>query len=213
MSGPDFAALREAMVERQIARRGIDDPGILEAFRRVPRERFVDPPFQTQAYDDGPLPIGHGQTISQPYVVALMIAAAGVGPNDRVLEVGAGSGYAAALLGQLARQVVAIERIAALADQAAARMIELGFANVAVHGADGTRGWPAEAPYDAILVAAAAPEVPPALIEQLRPDGGRLIIPLAVPGGGEELVRLTRQQGGLKREGLGAVRFVPLIAD
>ena len=206
-----FADAREAMVTRQIAARGINDPALLSALRRVPRELFVTPGDEQSAYQDRALPIEAGQTISQPYIVALMIAAADIGADDRVLEVGAGSGYAAAVVGQVAREVIAIERHAALAELAAARMAELGCANVRIVSGDGTLGWPAGAPYDAILVAAAGEDIPPALVDQLKP-GGRLVIPLGGRWAGQTLVKLTRQpDGSLARERLCAVRFVPLV--
>src|SRR5690349_14097959 len=166
---PDFAALREAMIERHIAARGIDDPAILAAFRDVPREAFVEDSLAAHAYDDGPLPIGNGQTISQPYIVALMIAAAGVTAGDTVLEVGAGSGYAAALLGRIAAKVVAVERVPELARSARDRLADLEVDNVEVVAGDGTLGWPDAAPFDAILVAAAANRIPAPLIGQLKP--------------------------------------------
>ena len=208
----DFEGLREEMVERQIAARGITDPRVLAAFRAVPRERFVPDHLQSSAYADGALPIACGQTISQPYIVALMIDAARIGPESRVLEVGAGSGYAAALLGRLAGEVVAIERIPELAEAASARLQALGIANVTIGTADGTRGWPERAPYDAILVAATAAAAPKALLDQLA-EGGTLVIPLGSPALGETLVRITRRGDRFEREALGAVRFVPLIAD
>jgi protein-L-isoaspartate(D-aspartate) O-methyltransferase len=207
----DFEGLREKMVERQIAARGISDPAILDAFRAVPRERFVPGHLQSSAYADGALPIACSQTISQPYIVALMIHSARVGPESRVLEVGAGSGYAAALLGRLAGEVIAIERIPELAEAARERLQALGIANVAIVTADGTRGWPGRAPYDAILVAATAAEPPRALLDQLT-DGGRLVIPLGSPALGETLVRITRHGERFEEEPLTGVRFVPLIA-
>ena len=214
MSAPDFAALRRDMVEWQIAARGIDDPRLLEAFRAVPREQFVAPEYRASAYQDGPLPIGEGQTISQPYIVALMIAAAEVGPDDRVLEVGAGSGYAAAILGHVAREVVSIERHAALADAARQRIAALGLDRVAIVAGDGSNGWPARAPYDVILVAAAARNVPRALRDQLRCPGGRLVIPVGGEGRNQQLVKIVRiAKGDFATIDLCGVRFVPLISD
>jgi protein-L-isoaspartate(D-aspartate) O-methyltransferase len=207
----DVAALREAMVERQIAGRGIKDARLLAAMRAVPREMFVPEAARALAYEDGPLPIEAGQTISQPYIVALMIEAAGVAPGSRVLEIGAGSGYAAAILSRIAAEVVAIERHAALADLAAARMDRLGYANVRIETGDGSAGWPAAAPYDAILVAASGSHVPEALVRQLR-TGGTLVMPVGPPGGAQNLVRITRLGGAdWKQEELAPVRFVPLI--
>ena len=211
---PDFAALRRDMVERQIAARGIDDPRLLDAFRAVPREQFVAPEYRASAYQDGPLPIGLGQTISQPYIVALMIAAAEVGPDDRVLEVGAGSGYAAAILGHVAGDVVSIERHAALADEARRRIAALGLDRVAIVEGDGSNGWPARAPYDVILVAAAARNVPRALRDQLRCPGGRLVIPVGGEGRNQQLVKIVRTaEDGFATTDLCGVRFVPLIGE
>ena len=214
MAEPDFAALRRYMVERHIAARGIDDPRLLDAFAAIPREMFVAPELGLRAYDDGPLPIGLGQTISQPYIVALMIAAADVGSEDRVLEVGTGSGYAAAILGRVAREVVSIERHAVLADEARRRIADLGLDRVAIVEGDGNNGWPARAPYDAILVAAAAPRVPRALLDQLRYPGGRLVIPLGGEGWSQQLVKIVRTaEDDFATTDLCGVRFVPLIGD
>ncbi|HYJ30388.1 MAG TPA: protein-L-isoaspartate(D-aspartate) O-methyltransferase [Allosphingosinicella sp.] len=208
---PDFAELREHMVERQIAARGIADERILAAFRAVPREEFVPARSRARAYEDGPLPIEAEQTISQPYIVALMIEAAAIAPGDRVLEVGAGSGYAAAVIAQLAGEVLAIERHEALAKLAGARMERLGYENVAIHQGDGTGGLPSEAPFDAIICSASGSHVPDILRGQLE-IGGRLVMPLGEPGAVQHLVKVTRTGGeGYEREELGAVRFVPLI--
>lgn len=210
----DFAILRERMVEQQIAARGIDDPRLLDAFRTVPREMFVAPEYQASAYSDGPLPIGSGQTISQPYIVALMIAAARVGPDDLVLEVGGGSGYAAAILGKVAREVIAIERHPTLAAEARERIAALCIANVTIVDADGTQGWPKAAPFDAILVAAAAERVPQPLLDQLRNPGGRLLIPVGGQGWGQSLIKIVRKGAEeFATTDLGGVRFVPLIGD
>ena len=206
-----FAKLRERMVSRQIAARGIDDPALLAAFRTVPREAFVSPDQADSAYGDYPLPIEAGQTISQPYIVALMIDAAEVARGDHVLEVGAGSGYAAAVLGQVAGQVIAIERHGELARLAAERIDRLGYDNVRIVEGDGTRGWPQAAPFDAILAAASGSHVPPLLVEQLKP-GGRLVMPIGGRWSIQSLVKLTkRSDGSLERETLCAVRFVQLI--
>ena len=206
-----FAEAREAMVNRQIAARGIDNPALLEAMRTVPREAFVAAGLAHSAYDDRALPIAAGQTISQPYIVALMIAAAEVGANDHVLEVGAGSGYAAAVLGQVAGTVIAIERHHDLAELAAERMDRLGYSNVRIVEGDGTLGWPAAAPYDAILASASGGHVPQPLIDQLKP-GGRLVIPLGLRWLGQTLVKLTKRgDGSLAKTRLCAVRFVPLV--
>jgi protein-L-isoaspartate(D-aspartate) O-methyltransferase len=209
----DFAKLRERMIERQIAARGIRNPAILGAFRKVPREEFVDEPHKLWAYDDHPLPIEAGQTISQPYIVALMIEAAAIGPGDKVLEVGAGSGYAAAVISRIAERVIGIERQRDLVEVARERLARLGFGNVAIVEGDGTKGWPDEAPYAAILAAASGSHVPRTLINQLA-DGGRIVMPLGDPGSVQELVKVTKKKdGSVERENLGGVRFVPLIGE
>src|SRR5205823_5692400 len=181
--------------------------------RRVPREAFVGRGFEEFAYEDGPLPIGEGQTISQPYIVAVMIEAAEVKPGDIVLEVGAGSGYAAAVMSQIADRVYAIERHAPLGEAARQRFKKLGYDNIELRIGDGTRGWPDAAPFDAILVAAGGPEIPPALKEQLT-IGGRLIIPVGEEKRSQALIKLTRKSdAGFEQENLGAVAFVPLIGE
>lgn len=202
------ANLRELMVNEQIARRGINDPRLLEAFRRVPRHRFVPLDSRPQAYRDGPLPIGAGQTISQPYIVALMTDLLRLDGTQRVLEIGTGSGYQAAILGELARSVHTVERLPELAERAAALLRELGYTNIHVHTGDGSLGWPEAAPYDGILVTAAAPRAPDPLLEQLAP-GGRLVAPV---GGraGQELQIWTRTPCGLEMESEIPVAFVPL---
>lgn len=206
-----FANARERMVVEQIAARGIEDPALLAAFRAVPRDQFVAPELQPRAYTDGPLPIGFGQTISQPYIVALTIAAAGIKAGDKVLEIGAGSGYAAAVIGQVAADVIAVERVPELANSAAARMEQLGFRNVRIVEGDGTLGWPAEAPFDAIVAAASGSEVPQPLIDQLKP-GGTLVMPVGAHWWAQSLVKIVKQaDGSTTREDLCAVRFVPLI--
>ncbi len=200
------------MVEQQLRARGIADERVLAAFRAVPREAFVDEGQAGSAYADAPLPIGYGQTISQPYVVALMAEALDLRPDALVLEVGAGSGYAAAILSLLARRVVAVERLPELADGARERLAGLGCANVEVHLGDGTRGWSAEAPFDAILVSAAGETVPPALLGQLSP-GGRLVMPVGGHGH-QDLVRLVKTDAGtMSEERLWGVVFVPLVAS
>lgn len=204
---------RIEMVEMQIASRGVRDARVLAAMREVPREEFVNADLREFAYRDAPLPIEEGQTISQPFVVALMIEAARITPNDRVLEVGAGSGYASAVLGRIAREVFAVERHHVLADLARERMRRLGYRNVRVEEGDGTRGLAAQAPFDAILVSAGGPEVPQALLDQLAP-GGRLLIPVGREPRGQELLRVTRiGEGKFERESLGSVSFVPLIGS
>jgi len=209
----DFAGLRAQMVERQIVARGIRDEALLEAMREVPREEFVASADRDHAYGDHPLPIGSGQTISQPYIVALMIEAARVGARDRVLEVGAGSGYAAAVMGEMGAQVVGVERKPELALAARDRLARLGYANVEIVEGDGSRGWADAAPYDAILAAASGSHVPEALVDQLKP-GGRLVMPVGGQLWAQKLVKLTKlANGSTKRESLGKVRFVPLIGE
>jgi protein-L-isoaspartate(D-aspartate) O-methyltransferase len=209
----DFAREREAMVERQMRRRGISEKSILEAFMTVPREAFVGDDHAHLAYGDHPLPIEAGQTISQPYIVAVMIQAAAIEPDDNVLEVGAGSGYAAAVISRIAGKVIAIERQHDLIAAARERLRRLGYDNVEIVEGDGTRGCPDHAPFDAILAAASGSHVPEALITQLAP-GGRLVMPVGDPGGIQELIKVTKQEDGiLKQENLGGVRFVPLIGE
>jgi protein-L-isoaspartate(D-aspartate) O-methyltransferase len=201
---------RDRMVSEQLARRGIRDRAVLDAFATVPREEFVPQDLRRHAYDDGPLPIGHGQTISQPYVVAMTLAALALSGHEHVLEIGGGSGYAAALLGVLARQVVTIERIPELATEAQSRLTRLGFTNVFVHCADGTLGWPPDAPYEAICVAAGAPRPPRPLLDQLA-IGGRLVIPHG-DASSQRLARIIRRdEQTFLEEDLGEVRFVPLV--
>jgi protein-L-isoaspartate(D-aspartate) O-methyltransferase len=209
----DFSRARERMVNVQLVGRGIRDRHVLEAMRQVPREAFVDPGYEEFAYEDGPLPIGQGQTISQPYIVALMIEAAELQPGDRVLEVGAGSGYAAAVMSRIAARVYAIERHRALGQTARGRIEKLGYDNVELRIDDGTRGWPEAAPFDAILVAASGPAVPQALKDQLV-IGGRLIIPVAQQAFGQTLCKITRtSEMEYEEESLGGVAFVPLIGE
>lgn len=200
------------MVERDLIPRGIRDDAVLEAMRSVPRHRFVDVADEATAYDDRPLPIGDGQTISQPYIVALTAAALALTPDDRVLDVGTGSGYAAAVLGSVAAEVWSIERHPRLAERAAATLAELGFDNVHVVTGDGTTGLPDRAPFDAIAVAAASAVVPPALTDQLA-DGGRLVIPVGPPRGAQRLVRIERRGDDLVEHHVTDVRFVPLVDD
>ena len=207
---PAMKQRRARMVREQIARRGVSDANVLDAMREVPRERFVPARLAEFAYEDRPLPIEAGQTISQPYIVALMLEAAAIAPGSHVLEIGTGSGYAAAVMSVFAGRVHTIERHAELAATARRRLAELGYANVDVRAGDGTQGWPEAAPFDAILVAAGGPRIPDALRRQLR-IGGRLVIPV---GGqdGQRLVRSTRTGEDIFHdEDLGAVTFVPLI--
>ena len=198
------------MLAEQIKQRGVSDARVLAVMRQVPREAFVPVELLPSAYDDTPLPIEAGQTISQPFIVALMLEAAQIQPGDRVLDVGAGSGYASALASLLAKQVYAIERHGRLTELAQARLTRLGYANVELRTGDGSLGWPAAAPFDAILVAAGAPRVPAALRAQLAP-GGRLVMPVGARGD-ERLVKVTRLgQKNYRQQDLGRVAFVPLL--
>jgi protein-L-isoaspartate(D-aspartate) O-methyltransferase len=194
-----------------LAGRGIADPEVLSAMVRVPRHRFVAPELVAAAYLDQPLSIGAGQTISQPYIVALMAEAAELQPTDRVLEIGTGSGYGAAVLSRLAASVDTVERLAELAYPAEARLKQLGFGNVSVHLGDGASGWPLAAPYDAIVVTAASPNIPPALLQQLA-AGGRLVAPVGPPDATTLVALRRRPTGTFDMQNLGPVRFVPLIA-
>lgn len=203
---------RARMVTEHLRRRDIIDPRVLMAMATVPRHEFVPPELVEHAYDDAPLPIGAEQTISQPYVVAWTAQALAVGPRDRVLEIGTGSGYAAAVLGVLAAEVDTIERIEVLARSAREVLERLGFSNVHVHHADGTLGWPEGAPYDAIAVAAGAPQPPQALLDQLA-IGGRLVLPIGPPDH-QQLVRIIRRgETTFEELTLGDVRFVPLLGE
>ena len=209
----DLARAREHMVEAHIARRGVRDPHVLKAMREVPREAFVQPGYEEFAYEDSPLPIGEGQTISQPYIVAFMVEAAELKPGERALEVGAGSGYAAAVMSRIAERVHAIERHAPLADLARERLARIDYDNVEIRVGDGTRGWPEAAPFDAIIVAAGGPEVPNSLKRQLA-VGGRLVMPVGEAGGHQTLVRVRRTgEDAWEEEQLAAVRFVPLVGE
>jgi protein-L-isoaspartate(D-aspartate) O-methyltransferase len=209
----DFAAEREAMVERHLKRRGITEKAIVDAFMAVPREEFVSAEYRHLAYGDHPLPIEAGQTISQPYIVALTIQAAGIKSGDKVLEVGAGSGYAAAVISRIAREVVGIERQHDLVEVARSRMRRLGYGNVEIVEGDGTKGCPDEAPFDAIVAAASGSHVPQAFVDQLE-AGGRIVMPLGEPGWIQELIKVTKGPNGkLIQENLGGVRFVPLIGE
>ena len=200
------------MVTKQIKNRGVTDPRVLAAMESVPRHLFLQESLAATAYQDHPLPIAADQTISQPYIVALMAEAAEITPHERVLEVGTGSGYGAAVLAELAAEVITVERHQNLADRAAEVLTELGYHNVTVVNADGTRGYSQGAPYSAVVVTASTQNIPSPLIEQLA-DGGRLIIPLGPLGEVQHLTRLRRTGDRTTTETLGAVRFVPLIAD
>ncbi len=205
----DRAVQRARMVERQLASRDIDDRRVLDAMRSVPRHLFVDPDQAAHAYDDGPLPIGHGQTISQPYIVALMTQLARPQPGDRVLEIGTGSGYQAAVLAKLAARVYTIEIVEPLAAEAKERLQRLGYDNVHVRAGDGYAGWPEHAPFDVVMLTAAPEKVPEPLIEQLKP-GGRLVAPVGSAFLGQELrVIEKRADGSLRTTRSAPVRFVP----
>lgn len=206
----NFQDARQAMVARQLQRRDITDPRVLIAMGTVPRHRFVPEAMASRAYGDHPLPIGEGQTISQPYIVALMTQWAEVAPGDKVLEVGTGSGYQAAVLAEITEKVWSIEIRPELARQAAARLQELGYGRVRVMSGDGYQGWPEAAPFDAVLVTAAAPRVPSPLTAQLK-EGGRLVIPLEDLYGSQTLMRYRKVQGKLVEEASLPVRFVPLV--
>jgi len=202
-----FAKARDAMVASQIVARGIRDPKTVAAMRLVPRHLFVPPALVSEAYDDHPLPIGHAQTISQPYIVAFMTEALGLKGGETVLEVGAGSGYQSAVLSRIAARVFGIEIVEPLAREAAARLARLGYANVEIRAGDGYAGWPEHAPFDAIMVTAAAPRVPEPLKEQLK-DGGRLVLP--VGDDVQELKIVTRHGSGFEERSVLGVTFVPM---
>jgi len=211
MAMSKFDEQRARMVRDDIAARGVGSAHVLGAMRVVPREVFVPEALRELAYDDAPLPIAAGQTISQPFIVAKMLEAARIIPGDRVLEIGTGSGYAAAVISRIAAQVFTVERHRGLASTARDRLKDLGYDNISVLEADGTLGWPEHAPYDAIIVSAGGPAVPKALLEQLA-IGGRLVVPVGSTGRSQRLLRVTRQsRNEYVEEDLGAVAFVPLI--
>lgn len=202
---------RSRMVEQQIRARGITNPRVLDAMREIPRHLFVPPPYTSSAYIDAPLPIGNGQTISQPYIVALMTNLLETHAEDRVLEIGAGSGYQAAILARLVRHVTTIERIHPLADLARKNIVTLGLKNVSIIVGDGTEGYQENAPYDGIIITAATPQVPPPLIDQLDEEGT-----LVAPVGGrdiQELITIKKHHGRIVQSSHGGVRFVPLIGE
>ena len=211
MAEPDYALERRQMVAEQIARRGLRNPRLLAAIQAVPRHRFVDAANRPWAYADNPLPIGHGQTISQPYIVALMISLLRLRGGERVLEVGTGSGYQAAILAHLAAEVHTVEFVPELAESARRMFEELGLDNVSCHTGDGSLGWKEAAPYDAVIVAAAAPRAPRPLLGQLA-DGGRLVVP--VGGRGYQELEIWRRRGDdfSMEKGIG-VAFVPLLGE
>jgi len=203
--------LRTQMVEEQIAARGVSDSAVLAAMRTVPRHRFAPDHSPELVYSDRPLPIGHEQTISQPYIVARMTALVGPDATDRVLEIGTGSGYQAAVLGEIVDSVFTVEIIPELAAIATKRLRRLGYRNVVVRSADGFQGWPEHAPFDAIVVTAAPEEIPPPLVDQLA-NGGRMIVPVGPTGGTQQLTLITKSaDGDVSRQALAPVRFVPFL--
>lgn len=212
-SGKDFDQLRESMVNDQIVARGVRHEGVLQAMRRIPRHLFVPEALMPSAYEDRPLPIGRGQTISQPYIVAIMTELLQPDGSGAVLEVGTGSGYQAAVLSLLYRKVYTIEIIPELAESAKARLRDLGFSNVEVHSGDGYAGWPDKAPFDAIMVTAAAGHIPPPLISQLKTKG-RMVIPVGSPSMIQHIILVEKdQKGNITTKSLLPVRFVPLTRE
>jgi protein-L-isoaspartate(D-aspartate) O-methyltransferase len=205
----DFPKARLKMVEEQIVSRGIKDPRVIAAMKKVPRHLFVEEALQSQAYNDHPLPIGEKQTISQPYMVALMTEALQLKVNDKVLEIGAGSGYQTAILAEMAEKVFSIERIRSLAIKARQLLYELGYYDTEIKISDGTFGWTEEAPFDAIIVTAGAPDIPQPLLDQLA-IGGRLVIPIG-DAYVQDLIRVTKTAEEVKKEDLGGCRFVKLV--
>jgi len=209
MNKENLSRIRLKMVEEQVVARGIKDARVIAAMRKIPRHLFVEEALQNQAYSDRPLPIGEKQTISQPYMVALMSEALQLTGKEKVLEIGSGSGYQTAILAEMARQVFSIERILSLTMKARMLLINLGYTNVEVKFSDGTEGWIGESPFDAIIVTAGSPDIPQPLVHQLA-AGGRLVIPVGVESA-QDLIRLTKTEEGIKREDLGGCRFVKLI--
>lgn len=207
---PEFHQRREAMVNTQIVARGVRDRKTLEALRAVPRHLFVPEHLKPYAYQDSPLPIGSGQTISQPYIVAFMTEALELKRSDRVLEIGTGSGYQAAVLGHICAEVYSIELLESLGKEAAERLQRLGYTNIHLRVGDGYRGWPEAAPFDAIIVTAAPPEIPKALLDQLK-VGGRLVVPVGT--GEQTLIRIRRSRDGYSHQNLLPVRFVPMVRE
>ncbi|MCK9274128.1 MAG: protein-L-isoaspartate(D-aspartate) O-methyltransferase [Syntrophales bacterium] len=207
----NLIAAKKQMIEQQLVSRGILDEGVLRAMSSVPRERFVDKAMERHAYEDGPLPIGKGQTISQPYVVALMTEALDLTGNEKILEVGTGSGYQTAILAELAHTVYTVERLESLLERAKKILKELGYTNVLYKIFNGSLGWNENAPYDGIIVTAGAPGIPEPLIEQLV-EGGRLIIPIGNRFG-QELIKIKKTGGRLRERTLGSVKFVSLIGE
>ena len=206
-----FERLRREMVHFQLERRNIKDQRVLEAMRKVPRHKFIPERMRGEAYDDHPLPIGEGQTISQPYMVAIMTELLELRGEEKVLEIGTGSGYQLAILAELVREAFSVERFGPLADQARARLRELGYHNIEIRAGDGTLGWPERAPFDGIIVTAGAPRIPSPLVEQLS-EGGRLVIPVGEERH-QELYRVVKEGGGTRKEYFGGCVFVPLVGE
>jgi protein-L-isoaspartate(D-aspartate) O-methyltransferase len=198
------------MVKQQIMARGIGDPRVLEAMRKVPRHLFVPEKYRAFSYRDHPLPIGQGQTISQPYIVAFMTEALDLKPDEKVLEIGTGSGYQAAILAELVKEVYTIEIVEKLGKRAQRTLEILGYKNIHVKIGDGYKGWPEKAPFDAVIVTCAPEQIPEALVQQLN-DGGRMIIPVGKAGAIQELVRAVKKKGKLKKKEVMRVRFVPMV--
>ncbi len=207
----DTQTKREKMVTEQIMARGIRDAQVLRAMRKVPRHLFVDPPLQKAAYEDRPLPISSNQTISQPYIVALMTAALDLNGNEKVLEIGSGSGYQCAILAEICRQVYTVERHAELLQRARKILDRLEYTNIFYHLSNGSLGWAENAPYDAVIVTAGAPEVPATLVEQLA-DGGRLVVPVGNRIS-QELTKIIKHNGHLEQKSLGGCQFVRLVGS
>ncbi len=205
----NFDIARKRMVETQIVGRGIKDRRVIDAILKVPRHAFVEEAMSAQAYSDSPLPIGEKQTISQPYMVALMTEALQLTGKEKVLEIGAGSGYQTAILAEIAKKVFSIERILSLTMRTRVLLLELGYSNIEIKFSDGTQGWPAESPFDAIIVTAGAPDIPQPLIDQLA-IGGRLVVPVG-DDSFQDLIRATKLEEGIRKEDLGGCRFVKLI--
>ena len=212
LAGDSFEEKRQTMVKWDLKGRGIKDPKVLEAMGKIPRHLFVEESLIGEAYGDHPLPIGEGQTISQPYVVALMTEAVQLKPTDRVLEIGTGSGYQAAVLAEIVKEVYTIEIRKPLAETASKRLTQLGYKNVKVKYADGYFGWEEAAPFDAILITAATNHIPPPLLQQLK-EGGRLILPLGSTTFHQTLTLITKEKGELNVQEMGGVIFVPLVGE
>lgn len=206
--GPDFESMRKSMIEEQIKARGVKDERVLEAMLKVERHKFVQPALESRAYDDSPLPIGRGQTISQPYIVALMTEILRLKGDEKVLEIGTGSGYQAAVLAEIADMVYSVEIIPELAQSAEKLLAELGYKNIEVKTGDGWLGWEEHAPYDAIIVTCAPEEIPPLLLEQLA-EGGRMVLPVGEHY--QQLKMATKRGGNIKVEYIAPVRFVPMV--